>query len=203
MLKIQRFINELMSSNCYVVYDEEYEDCIVIDPGSEKCLQEQSFFEAERVKPSFVLLTHEHTDHTWGINTLIDLFNPQVICSKICAKNLEKEFNAYFRFYYDDLDYTYNVKKVDAYTDDIQSFKWNNHTVTFIPTPGHSMGSVCILINNYLFTGDAWMQYKPYINKRNGSKELYIESLQILKNQFSNTETYIMPGHGDMFLPNK
>ena len=50
MLQVQRFVNELMSSNCYILYDVLYDDCIVIDPGSEKCIQEQLFFHEKNLK---------------------------------------------------------------------------------------------------------------------------------------------------------
>jgi len=40
MLKVKRFINELMTSNCYVVYEEGFDDCIVVDPASRYCLND-------------------------------------------------------------------------------------------------------------------------------------------------------------------
>ena len=100
MLQVQRFVNEMMSSNCYVLYDDLYDDCIVVDPGSEKCVQEQLFFREKNLHPTYVILTHEHTDHTWGTNTLIDLYDSKVACSKVCAENLPKDPDAYFSFYY-------------------------------------------------------------------------------------------------------
>lgn len=45
MLKVERFVNELMTSNCYVVYDEDTKRCLAIDPGSEKSLSEIEFIE--------------------------------------------------------------------------------------------------------------------------------------------------------------
>lgn len=202
MLKVVRHINELMSSNCYIVYDERFDDCIVIDPASEKCLQEISLFQKERVKPAYVILTHEHTDHTWGVNTLIEKYEPLVICSRVCAKNLARESCAYFSLYYDNPNYSYNVKKVDIYTENLsRGLIWHDFKIEFISVPGHSMGSICILLNHYLFTGDTWMPFSPYISKRNGSKSLYRENFQKLKDRFFNTDVLIMPGHGDMFQP--
>ena len=51
MLKVKRFINELMTSNCYVVYEDGFDDCIVVDPASRDCLNEISFFEEHKLKP--------------------------------------------------------------------------------------------------------------------------------------------------------
>jgi len=202
MLKVKRFINELMSSNCYIIFDETFDDCIVIDPASEKCVEEQSFFNEKGITPSYIVLTHEHTDHTWGTNILIDKFDVKVVCSKVCSENLLKEFSAYFSFYYNDIDYKYNVKRIDILLEDINyHLIWHGREIKFFNTPGHSMGSVCLQIEDMLFTGDTWMQYKPYINKRNGSKVLYKENLQKLKNYASEKNLTIYPGHGDPFNP--
>ena len=36
MIKVERFVNQLMTSNCYIVVDEESKHCLCIDPASEK-----------------------------------------------------------------------------------------------------------------------------------------------------------------------
>ena len=70
MLKVERFINDLMTSNCYVVYDEVTKGCLVIDPASEKSLREIQFIEERGLSLDYIILTHEHTDHNWGVNSL-------------------------------------------------------------------------------------------------------------------------------------
>lgn len=201
MLQVQRFVNELMSSNCYILYDVLYDDCIVIDPGSEKCIQEQLFFHEKNLNPTYVILTHEHTDHTWGTNTLIDIYDSKVVCSKICAENLPKDTVPYFSYYYDDPNYHYCVKRVDIVLEDMKwIINWHDYTLRFFYTPGHSMGSVCFQIENMLFTGDTWMPYRPFVNKRNGSKELYSKSLQWIKEYAKGKNMTVYPGHGDSFI---
>ena len=69
-LKIERFINELMSSNCYLVVDEDSRHCLCIDSASEKSLHEIEYIEENRLTLDYILLTHEHVDHTWGANAL-------------------------------------------------------------------------------------------------------------------------------------
>ena len=106
MLKIKRFVNELMTSNCYVVYDEDAKRSLVIDPASEKSLREIQFIEENGLALDYIFLTHEHTDHTWGVNSLVEQYQKaKVICSEVCKQNLKKEFQAYFLLYYDDANY--------------------------------------------------------------------------------------------------
>lgn len=199
MITVKRFINELMSSNCYLVADEASNHCICIDPASEKSLREIEYIEQNCLTLDYIILTHEHTDHTWGCNALVEKFGAQVICSEVCKQNLAKEFQAYFLLYYDNLDYHYTVCQVDDTTEELgNELEWQGHKIEFINTPGHSMGSICILIEEMLFTGDTLMQSKPYINKRNGSKEKYLESVNMLLNRFERN-LMIFPRHGNSF----
>lgn len=200
MLKIERFVNQLMDSNCYLVVDEKSRHCLCIDPASEKSECEIAYIEQNGLTLDYIILTHEHTDHTWGVNTLTERFpKTKVICSEVCKQNLSREFQAYFLLYYDNPDYHYTVCKVDATTGEMDDrLRWQGHEIKFVPTPGHSLGSISIDLEGRLFTGDAIMQSKPYINRRNGSKELFFKSMRkILKTYLD--ETMIYPGHGEVF----
>ncbi len=174
--------------------------CIIVDPGSEKCKNEITFIDKLQLAVDYIILTHEHTDHTWGCNTLIDKYNPKVICSEECKKVLPKEGQVYFRFYYDDPNYEYAVSRVDYTIEELSNhLLWNGNKITFISTPGHSKGSICFSINDLLFTGDTIMQYKPFINKKNGSVEEYKASIEKICRLYDKN-TQIFPGHGNPFL---
>jgi len=102
--------------------------------------------------------------------------------------------------YYDDPTYTYNIESVDFVVKDCPyKLEWNNTDILFEYTPGHSFGSVCIVIGNMIFTGDIIMPFKPYLNKRDGSKELYAKSIEYMSNKYSDKGYQIYPGHGDSF----
>lgn len=199
MLKIERFVNELMTSNCYIVADEASKHCICIDPASEKSLREIEYIESNGFSLDYIILTHEHTDHTWGCNALVEKYGAGVICSSVCKQNLEKEFQAYFLLYYDNPNYHYRVCKVDKTTEELNDkLDWKSVKIEFVYTPGHSMGSICVMFDNILFSGDTVMLFKPYINRRNGSKEKFKESIEMILNRFSDN-MLIYPGHGDSF----
>ena len=200
MLKIERFINELMTSNCYVVYDKDTKHCLVIDPGSKESLREIEFIEKNNLCLDFIIITHEHTDHNWGVNALREHFeNCKLLCSEECGKHVKKANRAYFLLYYDDPNYRYEIAPADKFVNDGERIEWSGHLIKFVSTPGHSYGSVCIDIDGNLFTGDTIMLYKPYINKRNGSQDKFIESVGMVLRTFPK-ETLIFPGHGEPFL---
>jgi glyoxylase-like metal-dependent hydrolase (beta-lactamase superfamily II) len=198
MLQVKRFINELMTSNCYVVYDEETKRCIVIDPASEKSLEEILFIEEEGLTLDFIILTHEHTDHTWGVNAIKERFpKSKILCSENCNKYAKKASRAYFLFYYDDPDYKYVIEPGDVLIkEDEESLDWNGYNVRFIMTPGHSYGSMCIDLEGMLFTGDTIMPFPPYFNGRDSNEDDWKDSIRLIESKY-NPDIMIYPGHGD------
>lgn len=199
MIKVERFVNQLMTSNCFVVIDDEAKRCVCIDPASEKSEREIDLLEEKGLTLDYILLTHEHTDHTWGVNALLEKYpSAKIICSELCKKALPKEAKTYFQFYYDDPNYSYNVKRVDYTTEELNwRIEWGKHAIRFIATPGHSPGSVCIAIDDIVFGGDTLMPFKPFIKKRNGgSEEQFRESIKKVLNTFSQ-DAMVYPGHGE------
>lgn len=189
-----------MSSNSYIVWDDRTLAAICIDPASEHSLKEIKFIMRNGLHLDFIILTHEHTDHTWGVNSLLDRYDAKVICSGKCKENLPNAGNAYFRLYLEREDYNYVVRKVDFTTEYLNNnLNWNFQIIKFIPSPGHTLGSICIDINGILFTGDTIMQYKRYVNKKNGNLELYKKSVQKIVDLYL-PDTFIYPGHGESFL---
>ena len=199
MLKVKRFINELMTSNCYLLYEDETIRAIAVDPGSEKMLDAIAFIEDHHLVLDYIILTHEHTDHTWGVNALMREYGAKIICSAACKKALPKECQAYFSFYYDNPKYEYKIERIDYTTEELNNqLTWDGNAITFINTPGHSIGSICISIENMLFSGDTIMQYKPYINKKRGSYKEYLESVERIVSLYDEN-TMVYPGHGELF----
>lgn len=198
MLKVKRFINQLMSSNCFVVYDDETRKAVVIDPGSEKSEQEILFIEATRLDVDYIILTHEHTDHNWGVNALKERY-PEIklVCSELCDKLVKKTNRIFFSFYYDNPDYVYIIPTADILIkSDEDVLLWNGIDIHFVMTPGHSKASMCIDINGMLFTGDTIMPFPRYLNRKDGNEEDWKKSVRLIESLYSK-DTILYPGHGD------
>lgn len=189
-----------MSSNCFVIFDEETKKAILIDPGSEKSHQEISFLDNHNLQPDYIIITHEHTDHTWGVNSLKEKYpNSIFICSSLCNKYMAKASRAYFLLYYDNPEYKYIVNPADLLIEKDSTLQWNDKTIEFIMTPGHSFGSMCIKIEGKLFTGDTIMPHTPYFNGRDSDKEEWEKSIEKIS-RLNKLETMIYPGHGDVLM---
>lgn len=189
-----------MTSNCYILWDSSTHRCIIIDPASKESSWEKAFIDDNKLTLDYIILTHEHTDHNWGVNSLLNAYpGAKVVCHKEAMDSMDLESKSYFRLYYDDPTYSYRVRQFDIviYQPDYE-IAWDGKVIRFIHVPGHSMGSECIYINGWLFTGDTILQSKPYVNKRSGSKEALKDSIRKILEMFDE-EQAIYPGHGEPF----
>ena len=199
MLKTERFVNELMTSNCYVVYDDDTKRCLVIDPGSETSSREIEFIKKNKLHLDYIFITHEHTDHNWGVNALRQHFeNSKLLCSEECSKHVKKANRAYFLLYYDNPNYRYEITSVNRFVVDGECLEWSGHHIIFLFTPGHSLGSICIDIDGMLFTGDTIMPFKPYFNGRDSNQDNWVCSVNKLLTMYTE-DTMLYPGHGEKF----
>ena len=196
-LEVIKLENELMKSNCYVITDWSSKTCTIIDPASEKSTHEIEYIESNGLKLDYIILTHEHTDHTWGVNALKEKYpQSKLVCSEQCEKYAPKASRVYFLFYYDNPDYRYVIVPGDIIiksNDD--SIEWNGHIFQFVLTPGHSYGSMCIAMEGMLFTGDTIMPFKPYFNGRDSNEDDWNSSIDLIMSKYKGN-TLIYPGHG-------
>ncbi len=79
-----------------------------------------------------------------------------------------------------------------------KEFKWNGHSIELFETPGHSSGSICVIIDKmYIFTGDSLLKNIPVVTKMpSGSKELYNKITRPFFEDL-NKNLYVYPGHGE------
>ena len=187
-----------MNSNCYVVYDEDTKKCLVIDPGSEESKQEIAFIEDRGLILDFIILTHEHTDHNWGVNSLRNRYaKVKLVCSQECNNRVRKTNRVYFLLYFDNPDYRYEIASADMLISHPQQrLEWNSLKIGFVLSPGHSRGSMCVDIGGMLFTGDTIMPYKPYFNGRDSNRDDWMGSIARIHSLYKG-DTIIYPGHGD------
>lgn len=200
-IKIKQFINIPVPSNTFLVSKEDTDSCIIIDPGSKDESELLSFLLENGLNVDYIILTHEHFDHCWGVNQLLEKTEARVICTKSCAEKVCEPTNYFNKFYFDS-DETYAVNRVDAAIEDLgYEIDWQREKISFIETKGHSPYGMCISIKDKLFTGDTLLlNTKPVQLKRNGASNSHLkDSLMRIYSSFS-ADTMVYPGHGNPFL---
>ena len=88
------------------------------------------------------------------------------------------------------------IPNVDRYFDHIDICDYlPNFNIKVIFTPGHTWGSICLLIDDCLFTGDTLLYGKiGRTDLPGGDKRTLIKSLIVLSKIPNQTNIY--PGHG-------
>ena len=71
-MKIEKFVTGIISTNCYLVSNEETRQAVIVDPAAvPRALKET--VEREGLRIEAVLLTHGHFDHMMGLDALMKL----------------------------------------------------------------------------------------------------------------------------------
>ena len=139
MLKIHTLPLGLYQTNCYIVHNEGSNCCIVIDPGYEAntILNRTALLGLEI---EAILLTHGHFDHVGAVR--------QIAADTDCQVFLhENELTLPAAMTDGPLYYT------DLYSKE-GTLSVAGLEIKVLHTPGHTPGSVCLLIGDAMFSGD-------------------------------------------------
>ena len=133
-------------TNCYILCDEAAKVCAVIDPGDEP-KRIEAMIASCGCSPVMILLTHGHFDHCTGVAGLLEKWPdlPVYIHEADVTDGVGGELT--FRR----LD-----EKNQRYWREGDTLTVGGLTLRVMETPGHSRGSVCLLVEGQgvIFSGD-------------------------------------------------
>lgn len=198
MLRVNVYTLGMMSTNCYLVYDDEetpdadgLRQAVIVDAAAqpEKII---SVCRELKLKPAAILLTHGHFDHIMAVDAVrkaygIDAYaldkEQDVLTDP--ALNLSGKFEAGF-----------SVSGVKSVSDG-QKLKLIGHEFEVIATPGHTHGGCCYYVadSGVLFSGDTlfYESYGKFTFPTGSMKDIVcsiVERLMPLPE-----ETKVFPGH--------
>ena len=134
-------------SNCYGVLTDKA--AIVVDPGK-YTLELADFLKSNADKTRLILITHAHYDHIGGALELREKTGVKIAIGKNEEFALsDKAFNLSGRF-----TPAIHAFNADYTIEDEEEFTVGDITVKAFETPGHTVGGMCYLMNDNLFSGD-------------------------------------------------
>ena len=177
-----------LGANCYTVYDTETKKCLIIDLGGDfsKILSQA---EGRGLAVEGVVLTHGHFDHAAGAEKCRERGIP-VYISREDSKMLSSPTNMSEYFGFGRLDFNADCILSEG-ENQIGGIKFR-----VIKTPGHTAGSVCLLFDRLLFSGDTLfaLSYGRCDLPTGNFDELKKSVLRKLFTLDGEIEVY--PGHG-------
>ena len=204
-MRLTSFVDEAFGVNTYLLVENGH--AILIDP----IVTDGLAINLENIKIDFAIVTHEHYDHISGVNELKQRFGTKVLCGERAAERLKDPGLNLSRFQ----DYIVQVIPfgngqtsseeyscmADETVADGQIICWEEHHLLFKETPGHSIGSISVLLDNEaLFSGDTIFKDYPTATRLPGGST---KQFRQITEPWLNTlppNIMVFPGHDDAFL---
>lgn len=171
-VRITRLELEPFGTNSYILVCQATRDSLVVDaPGD----ADKVLAELEGTNPRYIVITHDHFDHIVGLDELkAKLKVPVAIHPKDAGS----------------LSFSPDIKLAGGDTLELGKLK-----LRVLHTPGHTAGSVCLLLGKYLIAGDTIFPGGPGKTGSPADLKKIIDSI-IGKIFVLPDETEVYPGHG-------
>ncbi len=181
MLNIDTLVLGSYQTNCYILYQAGSADCVLIDPG-DKSQTVAQFLSQQALQPAAILLTHGHFDHVGAVRELATEFGCPVYLNN-------KEATLPSIMTAGPLHYTHSYRNGDT-------LALAGLTFTVMETPGHTPGSVCLVVENCMFSGDTLFAGScgrvDFPGSSSADMRRSLTRLRALEQDYT-----VYPGHGD------
>jgi len=186
-MKVKLFESMGFSANCYAL--EIGDEIALIDVG-QMTLDIMTYIAENIGRIKYVLLTHNHFDHIGGVAKALEMTDAKLAIHEADGKNLtDPTYNMTSRVGLSNPDFS-----VDLMLKDGDILPLGGETIRVIHTPGHTVGGVCYLVGDVIFSGDTL--FAGTVGRTDfagGDMAVLLESLQKLASLSGDFTVY--PGH--------
>ena len=183
-----------LQANCYIVYDRESSNGVIIDPGDDADYIERIIADY-KIIPGSIIATHGHFDHIMAVLELKLAYKIpfKINCKdKFLINNMSSSAKHFIGIQ------SGPPPEIDVCLKDKDTIKIGNQSLVVMETPGHTPGSICLYSkeNKALFTGDSLFA-DGGVGRTDFSYSKLDDLIKSLKKIFSfPPNTQILPGHG-------
>ncbi|MDR0373934.1 MAG: MBL fold metallo-hydrolase [Nitrososphaerota archaeon] len=140
---IETFSVGMLSTNCYIASCHNTKEAVIIDPGSDSPSEAKliiDYIKEAGLKIKYLINTHGHSDHVKGDGVL-----QQKYPVPICIHSQDACFLAGIK-----------TEGAPSHTllEEGSLVKFGSETLKVLHTPGHTPGSICLIGEHVVFSGD-------------------------------------------------
>lgn len=188
-IQLAHFCVGEVQSNVYIISSQSSKGCYIIDPGDE-APRIIDHIQSKQLKPAGIILTHGHLDHCGAVSRINEVFPVPLIIHEddndLLQSPLNREFSRMLRLPL--------PPPADTFVKEGDVINLAEAELKIIHTPGHTPGSMCLMWNQWLFSGDTL--FAGSVGRTDfpgGDFNQLSESLARLKKL--DPEMIIYPGH--------
>ncbi len=187
-IKVKTFVMGPVGVNGYVVSDEDGKACIIDCDGSPDTMFD--YIENKGLEVSHILLTHGHGDHIGAVEEIKEKYGCEVVAAK-----KEEPILLDPRLNFSAMMGVATIVEADRFVSEGDIITVGSMKFEVMETPGHTVGSVCFIVQDNIFSGDTLFEGScGRTDLPTGDTATIMKSLKRLSNMDGNYVVY--PGHG-------
>jgi hydroxyacylglutathione hydrolase len=174
LIEVDFVIQGPYAENIYFLIDRDNNRAIVVDPGGEGDDVDE-YLEENDLTLDSIICTHGHFDHVEALDYLKKKYKVPIM--------MHHEDSLMF-----ELEYDRQLKDGDV-------IEFGGEKIVILHTPGHTYGSICLLGEGFMLSGDTLFAGTIGRTDLGGNHELMMNTLAT-KFEDIPSNTVIFPGHG-------
>lgn len=188
-MNIKTVVVGKLLNNTYIITTKQ-NNAVIIDPGMEFDKIEKALDETGATL-KYIIFTHGHYDHTASAYDLVKKTGAKLVIGSRDAEMLEDtDLSMSWMF----TNHPHRLS-ADIPVEDGDKLTLDELTFEFVMTPGHSKGSMVILCEDYMFSGDTVLEQSVGRTDFYGGNEAFM--IQSIKRLAALSKNYkILAGHG-------
>jgi hydroxyacylglutathione hydrolase len=190
-MKVESVVVGGLETNCYLVYCEETKACVIVDPGAEPDKVFPVIAE-EELHPIAIINTHGHVDHIGANRDMKDKFDIPLWIHAGDKEMLGRTQSLELSLFLGAKD----SPPPDRYLADGDEIAIGHGRLRVLHTPGHSPGSISLLGEGFLLSGDTLFFEGVGRTDLPGGNQKQLEASICAKIMTLPDATEVLPGHG-------
>ncbi|MDD4875641.1 MAG: MBL fold metallo-hydrolase [Dehalococcoidales bacterium] len=178
------------ASNCYIVGSKTTREGIIIDPGDEADVILNTVKDLE-LKIKYIILTHGHLDHIGALKKVKEKTGAEIALHTNESESFQNQtINKLFGISYP------TPPPPDKLLNDGDKIDIGDLHFTVLHTPGHSLGGLCLIEKEIVFSGDTL--FNSSIGRTDLPGGNYSQLINSINTKLMTLpdNTIVYPGHG-------